>query len=101
MKTARFMCTISDHSGNRFKGDPRWVLEKMVEKAKDKGYIFNVGPEFEFFLFNMDDRGTRSGSPRTTAVTSTSCPWTQGEMVRKDIMLNFDDHALRHGGLAP
>ena len=57
MKTARLLCTISDHSGNRFKGDPRWVLEKMVEKAKDKGYIFNVGPEFEFFLFNMDEQG--------------------------------------------
>src|SRR5512136_1949433 len=40
MKTARFMCNIFDHSGNRFKGDPRWVLEKMVAKVKVRGWTF-------------------------------------------------------------
>ncbi len=105
MKTARFMCTISDHSGNRFKGDPRWVLEKMIDKAKEKGYIFNVGPEFEFFLFNMDERGNPIPQPSDNGGYFDLMPLDTGEMVRKDIMLNFDamhfDMEASHHEVAP
>jgi glutamine synthetase len=105
MKTARFMCTISDHSGNRFKGDPRWVLERMIEKAKDKGFIFNVGPEFEFFLFNMDERGNPIPQPSDNGGYFDLMPLDTGEMVRKDIMLNFDamqfDMEASHHEVAP
>ena len=31
-KTARFMCKIYDHHGNRFEGDPRYILEKAIAK---------------------------------------------------------------------
>ncbi len=105
MKTARFMCTISDHSGNRFKGDPRWVLEKMIEKAKDKGFVFNVGPEFEFFLFNMDEKGNPIPEPSDNGGYFDLMPLDTGEMVRKDIMLNFDamhfDMEASHHEVAP
>ncbi|MDD1743384.1 MAG: glutamine synthetase beta-grasp domain-containing protein, partial [Methanomassiliicoccales archaeon] len=105
MKTARFMCTISDHSGNRFKGDPRWVLEKMIDKAKEKGYIFNVGPEFEFFLFTMDEMGRPIPQPSDNGGYFDLMPLDTGEMVRKDIMLNFDamhfDMEASHHEVAP
>lgn len=29
----------------------------MINEAKDMGYIFEVGPECEFFLFHTDDNG--------------------------------------------
>ncbi|MFA5311872.1 MAG: glutamine synthetase, partial [Methanomassiliicoccales archaeon] len=91
MKTARFMCTIWDHSNNRFKGDPRWVLEKMVDKVKDMGYSFNVGPEFEFFLFPVDDNGRAIRKPADSGGYFDLMPMDAGEMARKHIMLMFDD----------
>lgn len=91
MKTARFMCTISDHSGNRFKGDPRWVLEKMVAKVKEMGYNFNVGPEFEFFLFPVDENGKAIRKPADSGGYFDLMPMDAGEMARKHIMLMFDD----------
>jgi len=105
MKTARFMCNIYDHSGNRFKGDPRWVLEKMIAKVKEKGWTFNVGPEFEFFLFKMDDNGNPLPIPADSGGYFDLMPQDAGEMVRKDIMLQFDamhfDMEASHHEVAP
>lgn len=91
IKTARLFCQIFDHSGNRFKGDPRWVLEKMVAKAKDKGYMVNLGPEFEFFLFNLDAQGNPVAAPSDSAGYFDLMALDKGEEVRKDIMLNLDE----------
>ena len=91
LKTARLFCQIFDHSGNRFKGDPRWVLEKMVDKAKDMGYTCNVGPEFEFFLFNLDAHGNPVAAPSDSAGYFDLMALDRGEMVRKETMLNLDE----------
>ncbi|MBI0583683.1 MAG: type I glutamate--ammonia ligase [Methanomassiliicoccus sp.] len=91
IRTARLFCQIYDHSGNRFKGDPRWVLEKMVAKARDKGFTVNLGPEFEFFLFNLDERGNPVAAPSDSAGYFDLMALDKGEEVRKDIMLNLDE----------
>jgi len=44
-------CDIVMPDGKPFEGDPRYVLKKNLEKAKDKGYTFYVGPELEYFYF--------------------------------------------------
>ena len=50
-KTAKLNRDIYEPNGERFIGDTKYVLEKIVKKAQDLGYIFNTGPECEFFLF--------------------------------------------------
>jgi len=90
IKTARLLCQIYDHSGNRFKGDPRLVLEKMVDKLKDKGYSFNVGPEFEFYLFKLDANGNPTATPSDNEGYFDLMALDRGEEVRKDIVLNLD-----------
>jgi len=90
-KTARFMCKIYDHNGNRFKGDPRLVLENVMEKAKEMGWVFNVGPEFEFFLFKLDENRNPLPVPADTGGYFDLMPMDEGEKVRKDIMLRFDE----------
>ncbi|MFY1644536.1 glutamine synthetase beta-grasp domain-containing protein, partial [Methanoculleus bourgensis] len=53
---ARFMCDVyKASSGKPFEGDPRHVLRVAMEDAARDGYIFNTGPELEFFLFRMVD----------------------------------------------
>src|SRR3984893_10329475 len=49
--TARAICWVYSPSGELFQGDPRAVLARVAREAADLGYIFNAGPEVEFFLF--------------------------------------------------
>ena len=48
---ARMFCDIHTPDGAAFEGDPRNVLRRMVDKAAESGYMFNVGPELEFYYF--------------------------------------------------
>ena len=52
---ARFMCDVYMPDGSPFEGDPRYILKKQLERARKLGYIFNVGPELEFFLFRKEN----------------------------------------------
>ncbi len=58
-KTARFICDVFSPEGKPFEGDPRFILKKTIEKAKVKGFIFNTGPELEFFLFEKPNGDIR------------------------------------------
>jgi len=52
---ARFMCDVYMPDGSPFEGDPRYILKKQLEKARKMGFIYNVGPELEFFLFRKEN----------------------------------------------
>ncbi|HIW76576.1 MULTISPECIES: glutamine synthetase family protein [Gordonibacter] len=54
---ARMFCSIRTPDGQPFEGDPRHVLAQTVAKARERGYVFNVGPELEFYYFK-DAEGT-------------------------------------------
>jgi glutamine synthetase len=90
-KTARFMCKIYDHNGKRFKGDPRLVLENAMAKAEEMGMKFNVGPEFEFFLFKLDDNKKFTPVVADAGGYFDLMPLDEGEQVRKDIMMQLDE----------
>jgi glutamine synthetase len=53
----RFICDIYNPDGKPFEGDPRSALKKSLEKIKDKGYKYNIGPEPEFFIVDEDENG--------------------------------------------
>jgi len=48
---ARMFCDIVTPDGERFEGDPRWVLQRNLQRAHDLGFSFYVGPEVEYFYF--------------------------------------------------
>lgn len=48
---ARMFCDILEPDGSHYKGDPRYVLKRILQKVKDEGYTFYTGPEMEFFYF--------------------------------------------------
>jgi glutamine synthetase len=54
---ARVFCDIVTPDGKPFEGDPRFVLKRNLEKAKQKGYTYYTGPELEYFYFK-DSKGT-------------------------------------------
>jgi glutamine synthetase len=55
--TARVICDVYTPKGEPFAGDPRYVLKRQLERARKLGYIWNTGPELEFFLFRRDENG--------------------------------------------
>lgn len=59
-KEARLICDVYNIDGTPFEGCPRNTLKKMVNEAKQMGYIMKVGPECEFFLFHTDEKGNPS-----------------------------------------
>ncbi|MFH2055625.1 MAG: glutamine synthetase family protein [bacterium] len=53
-RVAMMFCDIETPEGQPYEGDPRWVLRRALQKAKDKGFTFFVGPELEFFYFRKN-----------------------------------------------
>lgn len=53
--TARIICDVHKPDGKPFECDPRYILKKVMEEAKDMGFEYNTGPELEFFLFKKED----------------------------------------------
>ncbi len=56
-KVAMMFCDVVFPDGKPYPGDPRWVLRRQLEKAKEKGWTYYVGPELEYFYFE-NDHGT-------------------------------------------
>jgi len=48
---ARVVCDILNLDGSPFEGDPRHVLRRALESARDQGFAFYVAPELEYFYF--------------------------------------------------
>lgn len=61
---ARIICDVFMPDGSPFEGDPRFILKRQLERAKQMGYVFNVGPELEFFLFKKGEREADRTSSR-------------------------------------
>lgn len=57
-KAARLICYVYSPDNQPFIGDPRYILKKMLEKARQIGMTYNVGAEVEFFLLERN-----SGQP--------------------------------------
>ena len=49
---ARVICSILTPGGEQFEGDSRGCLMKAFEATEEKGYLFNAGPELEYFFFD-------------------------------------------------
>ncbi len=53
---ARMFCDIQTFAGEPFDGDPRCVLKRNLDRARERGFTFFVGPEMEFFYFRDSER---------------------------------------------
>ena len=90
-RVARLICDVYCADGNTpFLGDPRNVLKKVVKEAADMGYTFNVGPECEFFLFQLDEDGNPTTKTGDVAGYFDMGPADQGEQCRRDICLALE-----------
>jgi glutamine synthetase len=90
-RTARIICDVCMPDGSPFEGDPRHVLKKALAQAADMGYSYNVGPECEFFLFQVDGNGNPTTATHDEAGYFDLAPIDMGEEARRDICLTLEE----------
>ncbi len=100
-KTVRFICDIYTSEGERFAGDPRYVLQRNLKKLHDKGMDFFVGPEFEFFVFKRDQNGEITTTPGDYGGYFDNTPIDAANEIRQEIIkqmydLGYNPEAAHH-----
>lgn len=104
-KVARMLCDVYRPNGEPFEGDPRHVLKRAIQKAAEMGYVFSVGPECEFFLFNTDENGMPTTNTLEEAGYFDIGPADFGENARRDMVMTLEDMGLvieaSHHEMAP
>lgn len=90
-KVARLICDVYRPNGQPFEGDPRYILKRVLEKAKNMGCQFDVGPECEFFLYHTDDNGQPTTVTHERAGYFDLGPVDLGENARRDMVLTLED----------
>lgn len=100
-RVARIFCDIYNPDGTPFEGCPRNNLKRVLNDVAAKGYVYNVGPELEFFLFKRSEDGEILLETHDTAGYFDLAPDDLGEQVREEVVglldeLGFDVEADHH-----
>jgi len=88
---ARMFCDIYEPSGKPFAGDPRFVLKKMLRRAKDMGYTYNVGPELEYFYF----ANSKEAQPLDQGGYFDLVPLDVAQDLRRDTILSMQSLGIK------
>ena len=88
---ARLMCDVYNPDGTPFAGCPRTVLKQALSEAADLGYTMQVGPELEFFLFQVDQEGNPTLKTHDRAGYFDMTPVDMGENARRSMVLLLEE----------
>lgn len=88
---ARLICDVYSDNETPFAGDPRYIFRRAIKEAADMGYTFNVGPECEFFLFELDENGDPTTKTADVAGYFDMGPADFGEECRRDVCLALQE----------
>lgn len=93
-KVVKMYCDITYSDGKPFEGDTRALLKKAVEKAESAGCFFAFGPEMEFYLFKLDEKGNVSNETFDNAGYMDIAPEDKGENIRREICLTLEQMGI-------
>ncbi|MCP4761713.1 MAG: glutamine synthetase [archaeon] len=88
---ARLICDIYLPNGDRFAGDPRYILQRAVKKANDMGFNYYCAPELEFFI--LKESASKIAKPSDISGYFDWDPSGLGEQMRR----KMSDYALKMG----
>lgn len=90
-KVARLICDVYRPDGTPFEDDPRYILKRVMKQAEEMGYTFNVGPECEFFLFDIGENGEATTKTKEKAGYFDVGPLDCGENARREMVLTLEE----------
>ena len=86
LRRARVFCNIYQPNGNPFPGDPRGTLQRMLAKIAQRGWVYNVGAEPEFFLFRRNGNNSMRPVPHDVGGYFDFSPNDEAVCVRTELM---------------
>lgn len=92
----RMYCDIYNPDGTLYKNDTRYLLKQALERAKKAQIEIRCGNEYEFYLFQLDEKGKATKTPLDQAGYMDIAPFDQGEDVRRQIC-----HYMMEMGMEP
>ncbi len=92
----RMYCDIYNPDGTLYKNDTRYLLKQALEQAKKAQIEIRCGNEYEFYLFQLDEKGKTTKTPLDQAGYMDIAPFDQGEDVRRQIC-----HYMMEMGMEP
>jgi glutamine synthetase len=93
-RRARVFCDIYFPDGSPFPGDPRGTLKRAMAEVKKRGWIYNVGPEPEFFLFRRNGAESIRPVPHDVGGYFDFSPNDDAVRVRTELMSALDSMGL-------
>jgi glutamine synthetase len=93
-RRARIFCDIYGTDGQPFDGDPRGVLKRMMARAQALGYVYNTGPELEFFLLRRSDGENMRAIPHDVGGYFDFSAGDEAQRVRSDIVVALEEMGL-------
>jgi glutamine synthetase len=104
-RVGRLICKVLTPTGIPFMGDPRVVLQGVLDTAEAQGYRYEIAPELEFFLLGgdhnepfappPDDRGGYFDLSITDATTV--CQEITAELRRMGLGIESSHHEVAGG----
>lgn len=93
-RVVRMLCSITYPDGTPFECDTRSLLKKAVADAAAEGYSFYFGAEQEFYLFELDENGDKTGRTYDNAGYMDIAPDDRGENIRREICLTLEQMGI-------
>lgn len=85
----RFICDVWTPEGKPFEGDPRSILKKSLDEIAKMDLKYNIGPEPEFFIVDIDEEGYPH--PYDKAGYFDVEPLDKGPDFRRELTLNLEE----------
>ncbi len=86
-RRARILCDVHGPEGEPAGNDPRTVLKRMVKRVEEREYVYNTGPEIEFFIFERSAASPLSPVPHDVVGYFDFSPRDKAQQVRSEIVL--------------
>jgi len=89
-RRARLICDVHGPDGEPSPSDPRSALKRVLTRAAQQGWAYNVGPEVEFFLFKRNDESPLRPVPHDVGGYFDFSPRDEAQQVRSEIILALE-----------
>ncbi len=90
-RRARIICDVYGPDGQPSPSDPRSALKRVLQRATERGYIYNTGPELEFFLFKHTNESLSTRPvPHDVGGYFDFSPRDEAQRVRSEIVLALE-----------
>ncbi len=94
-RRARLICDAHGPDGQPSLSVPRLALKRSLARAAGLGYVCNVGPEMEFFLFKRNDERPTQPVPHDVGSYFDCSPRDEAQQVRSEIILALEGMGLQ------